>query len=82
MASSSDPMAASRLARAQRVHSDVVPWLAPLAILTTEDIALRLFFRRISILGADHLPTDGPVLLAPTHRARWDALILPTSLYE
>ena len=77
MASSSDPMAASRLARAQRVHSDVVPWLAPLAILTTEDIALRLFFRRISILGADHLPADGPVLLAPTHRARWDALILP-----
>ncbi len=77
MASSSDPVAASRLVRAPRVQSDVVPWLAPLAILTTEDLALRLFFRQISILGAEHLPTEGPVLLAPTHRARWDALILP-----
>ena len=63
MASSSDPVAASRLVRAPRVQSDVVPWLAPLAILTTEDVALRLFFRQISILGAEHLPTEGPVLL-------------------
>ena len=38
MASSSDPVAASRLVRAPRVQSDVVPWLAPLAILTTEDL--------------------------------------------
>ena len=77
MASSSDPTAASRLVRAQKIRSDVVPWLAPLAILTTEHIALRSFFRQISILGAENLPTTGPVLLAPTHRARWDALLIP-----
>ncbi|MFM7269258.1 MAG: lysophospholipid acyltransferase family protein, partial [Cyanobium sp.] len=27
--------------------------------------------------GREHLSRDGAVLLAPTHRARWDALLLP-----
>ena len=66
-----------RLQRAQAVASDVVPWLAPLAILATEDLALPLFFRSVAISGSAHLPHRGPVLLAPTHRARWDALLLP-----
>ena len=30
-----------------------------------------------TITGLEHLPQSGPVLLAPTHRARWDALLLP-----
>ncbi len=34
------------------------------------------FFRGFDVLGADHLPHRGAVLLAPTHRARWDALLL------
>ena len=43
----------------------------------TQDMALPLFFRERHVLGAHHLPKEGPVLLAPTHRARWDALMLP-----
>ncbi len=43
----------------------------------TQDLALPLYFRERVVLGANNLPNDGPVLLAPTHRARWDALILP-----
>ena len=50
---------------------------APLAMLATQDIALRLQFRRSMVLNPEHLPHHGPVLLAPTHRARWDALLLP-----
>lgn len=46
-------------------------------MVASQDIALRLFFRDIQVLGRDHLPSAGPVLLAPTHRARWDALLLP-----
>ena len=67
----------ARLQRARSVQCDVVPWLAPLAILATEDLALPLFFSSVTITGLEHLPQSGPVLLAPTHRARWDALLLP-----
>lgn len=46
-------------------------------MLFTQDLALPAFFNGVTVLGRDHLPTEGPVLLAPTHRARWDALLLP-----
>jgi len=46
-------------------------------MVASQDIALRLFFRGVQVLGREHLPLSGPLLLAPTHRARWDALLLP-----
>ena len=46
-------------------------------MLFTQDLALPWYFRERHVLGSHHLPKEGPVLLAPTHRARWDALILP-----
>lgn len=46
-------------------------------MVASQDIALRLYFRSVQVLGREHLPSSGPVLLAPTHRARWDALLLP-----
>ncbi len=59
------------------VSSAVSPWLAPLAMVATQDLALPLWFRRIEVEGRRWLPASGPVLLAPTHKARWDALLLP-----
>jgi len=53
------------------------PFWAPLAMIATQDLALRFQFRKRFVLQASNLPTSGPVLLAPTHRARWDALMLP-----
>lgn len=39
-------------------------------------LAIKLFYRRIEILGSDDYPVDGPVLLAPNHQnAFMDALI-------
>jgi len=35
------------------------------------------FFGRITVTGQENVPTSGPVLLAPTHRSRWDALLVP-----
>ena len=55
----------------------VSPWLAPLAMVATQDLALRAFFTEVMVVGREHLPASGAVLLAPTHRARWDALLLP-----
>jgi len=48
-----------------------------MAMVLTQDMALPAFFDRIRVLNRQHLPLRGPVLLAPTHRARWDALLLP-----
>ena len=42
----------------------------------TQDVALH-YLRNRTVLGAENLPKHGPVLLAPTHRARWDALMIP-----
>ena len=46
-------------------------------MVLTQDLVLPGYFGSIKVLGAEHLPRQGAVLLAPTHRARWDALLLP-----
>ncbi|MBF2063361.1 MAG: 1-acyl-sn-glycerol-3-phosphate acyltransferase [Calothrix sp. C42_A2020_038] len=57
--------------------SKVSPWLSPLAYLLGRHLILPLFFGRIFITGQEYIPTHGPVILAPTHRSRWDALMVP-----
>ncbi len=41
------------------------------------DIVLQRYFRRLEVQGQEQVPKSGPVILAPTHRSRWDALIIP-----
>ena len=45
-------------------------------MIATQDIALNNFFWRKIVISAENLPLNGPVILAPTHRSRWDALML------
>ena len=45
-------------------------------MIATQDIALKNFFRRTIGIGRENLPSNGSVVLAPTHRSRWDALML------
>lgn len=59
------------------VSSQVLPWLARLAYLLLGRIVVPLHFRRISIKGQEHLPKSGAVILAPMHRSRWDAIMVP-----
>ncbi len=68
---------AAPITRARGLCNGISPWLSPLAMVLTQDVALRGFFGHIQVLNRHHLPGSGPVLLAPTHRARWDALLLP-----
>ncbi len=74
-----EPSAAEHalIRRERRICFGVSPALAPLAMAVTQDLALPWQFSRIELLGTEHLPLHGAVLLAPTHRARWDALLLP-----
>ncbi len=42
----------------------------------TQDLALKRYFSKRIVLGANNLPLKGALVLAPTHRSRWDALML------
>ncbi|MEA5513279.1 1-acyl-sn-glycerol-3-phosphate acyltransferase [Nodularia sp. UHCC 0506] len=57
--------------------SRVSPWLSPLLYLCGQHLLLPLFFRKIEITGQENIPLTGPVILAPTHRSRWDSLVIP-----
>jgi 1-acyl-sn-glycerol-3-phosphate acyltransferase len=58
------------------VRSRFSPWLTPVAYALGCRIVLPGYFR-IQVSGQENLPLDGPVILAPTHRSRWDALLIP-----
>ncbi len=64
------------IARENNLCLGVDPFWSPLAMVATQDLALGNFFSERIVLGKEFLPMNGPVLLAPTHRARWDALML------
>jgi 1-acyl-sn-glycerol-3-phosphate acyltransferase len=68
--SAANPIAFTNLSR-------VSPWLTPLAYLLGRHLILPLFFGRITVTGQEYIPIDGPVIFAPTHRSRWDALLVP-----
>lgn len=59
--------------------SQITPWLAALAYPLGRFLVLPFyFFRGITIIGQENLPkTDEPIILAPTHRSRWDSLMIP-----
>ncbi|WP_042851321.1 1-acyl-sn-glycerol-3-phosphate acyltransferase [Prochlorococcus sp. MIT 0604] len=47
----------------------------------TQDVVLRFFFRRKKILNNGFsIPKNSSIILAPTHRSRWDGLILTMAM--
>ncbi len=58
------------------INSQLSPWLTPIAYRLGCWVVLPSYFR-IKIVGQEHLPREGAVILAPTHRSRWDALLIP-----
>lgn len=58
------------------IRSRISPWLTPIAYGLGCWFVLPSYFR-IQITGQENLPKEGPVILAPTHRSRWDSLLIP-----
>ncbi len=58
------------------INSRFSPWLTPLAYRLGCWFILPSFFR-IRVIGQENLPRSGATILAPTHRSRWDALLVP-----
>lgn len=63
--------------RSRSAKSRVVPWLARIAYFLFRYLIVPFYFGKIEVRGQKYLPKEGPVILAPTHRSRWDAIIIP-----
>ena len=47
----------------------------------TQDVVLRFFFRKKKILkNGFSIPENSSIILAPTHRSRWDGLVLTMAM--
>ncbi len=50
-------------------------------MFVTQDIVLSLFFSKKKIInGGFSIPRNSSIILAPTHRSRWDGLVLTMAL--
>jgi 1-acyl-sn-glycerol-3-phosphate acyltransferase len=52
------------------------PWVKFLAYPLGQFVLPR-YFKRIEISGQEHIPHSGATILAPTHRSRWDPMLVP-----
>jgi 1-acyl-sn-glycerol-3-phosphate acyltransferase len=52
------------------------PWLTRIIYPLGRYLVLPGFFREIEVIGQEHIPQTGAVILAPTHRARWDPFVV------
>lgn len=55
----------------------ISPWLSWILYRLGSSVVLPNYFDRLDVTGQENVPRSGPVILAPTHRSRWDALIVP-----
>ena len=50
-------------------------------MFVTQDIVLRIFFSKRKIINNEFsIPTNSSIILAPTHRSRWDGLVLTMAM--
>ncbi len=67
----------STSAKVAPVTSRICHWLAPILYPLGRRVVLPFYFRRLKVTGQENIPKTGPVILTPTHRSRWDALVMP-----
>jgi 1-acyl-sn-glycerol-3-phosphate acyltransferase len=60
----------------QPVSSKISPWLASALYPLGRFVILPSYFAEIQIIGQENLPPSGPTILAPTHRSRWDGILV------
>lgn len=58
------------------ISSRVSPWLAAILYPLAHYIVLPLYFRCIDVTGQENLPQTGATIIAPTHRSRWDPILV------
>ena len=63
--------------KADELNSGVSPWLSKILYPLGCYLVIPGFFGKIEISGQENIPLKEPVIVAPTHRSRWDAVIVP-----
>ncbi len=57
------------------------PILGFIAMFITQDVVLRFFFSKKKIINNGFtIPKNSSIILAPTHRSRWDGLIITMAM--
>lgn len=59
------------------IDSRIAPWLTNLAYPLGCQIILPSYFSKIDVKGRENIPLTEPVIVAPIHRSRWDAIVVP-----
>ena len=60
---------------------EINPILGFLAMFVTQDVVLNLFFSKKKIINSClSIKENSSIILAPTHRSRWDGLILTMAM--
>ena len=63
------------------IYDEINPFLGPIAMFITQDIIMKIFFKEKKIINNKFpIPNNSSVILAPTHRSRWDGLILTMAM--
>ena len=63
------------------IWREINPILGPIAMFITQDIVIKIFFKERKIINSKFpIPKNSSVILAPTHRSRWDGLILTMAM--
>ncbi len=58
------------------LDSTVDPWLMDIIYPFGRNLLMPLYFGQLVITGQENVPKTGPVIVAPTHRSRWDAVVV------
>ena len=59
----------------------ITPGLGFIAMFVTQDIVLKFFFNKKKVIdNGFSIPKDSSIILAPTHRSRWDGLVLTMAM--
>ena len=59
---------------------EINPFLGFIAMFITQDIVMKIFFKKKIITNKFLIPHNSSIILAPTHRSRWDGLILTMAM--
>ncbi|MGF1539853.1 MAG: lysophospholipid acyltransferase family protein [Pleurocapsa sp.] len=59
------------------IDSRISPWLARMLYPLGCYVIIPLFFGKIEVTGRENIPQQDSVIVAPTHRSRWDAFLVP-----
>ena len=66
--------------KSEDILHKINPILGFLAMFVTQDIVLRLFLVKKIINNGSSVPLNASVILAPTHRSRWDGLVITMAM--